>query len=158
MAVTVFRDDKPFACALDALERGDFADADAAISALLDAQGLALDDRAFLLNKRGVARIRLERREAAHADFEAALQIKPRFAPALTNLGNLALEAGDVEAAIARYRRAVDSDPEYAIAYLNLSVAYKRSGRIADGVRALRQAQRIEQRAIAGSWRRARRR
>lgn len=154
----MIRDDGPFACALRALRRGDFSSADAEFSSLLAAQHLSSNERAFLLNKRGVARMGLERPELARADFEAALEIKPFFAPAIANLGNLLLEAGDLDGAIAAYERAIACDSDYAVAYLNLGVAYKRSGRIADGVRALRQAQRLEGRANAGaSWRRVRR-
>lgn len=155
----MIRDEGPFACALEALRRREFASAETAFSQFLAGEHLSLGERAFLLNKRGVARIGLERRELAQADFEAALEIKPAYAPALANLGNLLLEEGKVDAAIARYESAIRADREYAIAYLNLSVAYKRTGRIAEAVRALRQAQRLEQRASSmSSWPRARRR
>jgi pentatricopeptide repeat protein len=153
----VIRDEGPFACALAALKRGDFAEAEQLFSELLSRE-LSPNDQAFAINKRGVTRVGLEQRELARADFEAALALKPAHAPALTNLGNLLLEEGQVDAAIARYRSAIAADAEYGIAYLNLGVAYKRSGRIAEAVRALRQAQRLEERASAsGSWRRARR-
>lgn len=157
--MNVFRDEKSFACALDALARRDFAGAEAELGALLSAIGLSDADRAFLLNKRGVARIGLERRADARADFQAALEINPNFAPAFANLGNLLFEEGEAEAAIVHYERAIRADPDYAIAHFNLGVAYKRVGRIADGVRALRRAQRLEGRAnAAGFWQRARRR
>lgn len=155
----MIRDEGAFACALSALDRGEFANADAEFSALLALDGLSAADRAFLVNKRGVARIGLERRELARADFEEALRVKASHAPALTNLGNLLLEEGDFEAAIERYRNAIDADPEYAVAHLNLSVAYKRTGRRAEAVRELRAAQRLEGRAASASrfWRRVRR-
>jgi lipoprotein NlpI len=152
----VFRDEGRFACALEALDRCDFSAAEAAFSGLL-AEELRADERAFLLNKRGVARIGLELRELARDDFTAALEALPAYAPALTNLGNLLLEAAEIDAAIARYESAIAADREYATAYLNLSVAYKRAGRFAEAVRALRRAQRLEGRARS-SWRPARRR
>jgi tetratricopeptide (TPR) repeat protein len=159
MGQSVIRDEGPFACALRALDRRDFAAAELAFSQLLAGGDFNAIQRAFLLNKRGVARIGLARRDEAQEDFEAALRADAAHAPALTNLGNLLLEAGSLEAAIARYERAVASDPQYAIAYLNLGVAYKRAGRIAEGVRALRHAQRLEARANAArSWRQVRRR
>ncbi len=116
-------------------------------------------ERAFLLNKRGVVRIGLERRELAERDFADALEAVAGYAPALTNLGNLLLEDGDADAAIALYRRAIASDGEYAIAHLNLGVALKRVGRFGEAVRALREAQRCEERSRANAstfWRRAR--
>jgi predicted Zn-dependent protease len=153
----VIRDEGRFACALRALQSGDYARAETELSSLLAAHALPLDDRAFLFNKRGVARIGLQRREDARADFDAALEAKPSFAPAIVNLGNLLLEAGELDGAITAYERAIACDADYAVAYFNLGVAYKRKGRVAEGVRALRQAQRLEGRAIAASWTRARR-
>jgi lipoprotein NlpI len=144
-----------------ALGRRDFAQAEREITVLLAQPALPASERAFLLNKRGVARIGNGAPQAAREDFDAALELAPAHAPALTNLGNLLLEQGDVDGAIARYRAAIAADREYAIAYLNLGVAYKKSGRIAEGVRALREAQRLEQKArkdaSALSWRSFRR-
>jgi lipoprotein NlpI len=155
----VFRDEGQFACALRALEDRDFTRAEAACSELLAQKPRTGNERAFLLNKRGVARIGLELRELARVDFATALEVRPEYAPALTNLGNLLLEEGQVGEAIARYERAIADDGDYAVAYLNLSVAYKRAGRFAEAVRALRQAQRLERRANAARfWRPARRR
>ena len=155
----MIRDEDPFACALRALKRGEYARAETELISLLAEHELTPNDRAFLLNKRGVARIGLQRHEDARADFEAALELNPSFAPAIANLGNLLLEAADLDGAIAAYERAIACDAEYAVAYFNLGVAYKRRGRVAEGVRALRQAQRLEGRVIAAaSWPRARRR
>jgi lipoprotein NlpI len=155
----VFRDEGRFACALQALDRRDFASADEELTKLLTREEFEGKARAFLLNKRGVARLSLQAPQLARADFVAALEAFPGHAPALTNLGNMLLEEGQVDAAIASYERAIAGDREYANAYLNLGVAYKRAGRLAEAVRALRDAQRLEQRAIAAnSWRQARRR
>jgi tetratricopeptide (TPR) repeat protein len=136
-----------FACALDALQRRDFTAARRELDALLDRDDWKEAERAFLLNKRGVARIALDEREAAREDFEAALEAQARYPPALTNLGNLLIETGQLNEAIAHYERAIESDGEYAVAHFNLGVAYKRAGRIEEGVRAMRHAQRLEQRA-----------
>jgi lipoprotein NlpI len=157
----VFQDDGRFTCALRALEQRDFFAADRGFSEALAGNRLSSAERAFALNKRGVARVGFGQRDLARADFSAALEAAPRFAPALANLGNLLLDADDVDAAIEHYESAIAADPDYAVAYLNLSVAYKRCGRIADAVRAMRRSQRIEARAAASAasfWRPARRR
>jgi len=138
--------------ALTALRRRDFAVAEAVLTSLL-AGPATTPERAFLSNKRGVARMGLLRPDAARSDFEAALTAVATFAPALTNLGNLALEAGDIDGAIALYEAALRSDPEYAVACLNLGVAYKRSGRIEEGVRSLRRAQALERPKFARRFR-----
>jgi tetratricopeptide (TPR) repeat protein len=156
----MFRKTDPIACAVATLGRGEFASAERAFGELLEGSGSPAE-RAFLLNKRGVARIGLERRDLARADFTSALDALPGYAPALTNLGNLLLEDGDDAGAVVQYERAIASDREYAVAHLNLGVAYKRQGRIADSVRELREAQRLEQRSrpsFSTFWRPARRR
>lgn len=150
------RDRDPFGAALEALDRGDFARAERALTELLAACQTPAD-RAFLLNKRGVARVGQSCRDAAGDDFTAALAAVTRYAPALTNLGNLFLEAGDLDGAVARYEAAIASDPQYALAHLNLGVAYKRAGRFDEGVRALRAAQRLEKPRLSGAFGRRRR-
>jgi tetratricopeptide (TPR) repeat protein len=100
--------------------------------------------RAFYLNKRGVARISLGRREDARSDFESALECIARYAPALTNIGNLLLEEGRVDDAITVYRAAIDADSEYAVAYVNLGTAYNRAGRLDEAVSAMRTGLRLE--------------
>ncbi len=134
----------PREAALRALERGDFADAERALEALLERSGLPAGERAFLLNKRGVALVALGERERAREHFDAALAASPRYPSALTNLGNLALERGDIAQAVPYYEAAIASDESYALAHLNLSAAYRRQGRLGDAVRSLRKAQRLE--------------
>ena len=106
------------------------------------------EQRALLLNKRGVAHVRAGRREEALRDFTAALALVPRFAPALANIGNLLVEDGNFDEAIVHYEAAIRADENYPIAHLNLAVAYRKTGRRADSVRELRIAHRLEGRAL----------
>lgn len=152
MQAQVFANRSQYACALDALERRDFERAERELDELLAREDMEPAQRAFLRNKRGVARIGLRRRKEARDDFSAALQLEPRHAGALTNLGSLALEEGGVAEAIEYYERAIAADAEYAVAHFNLGMAYKKAGRLAEGVRALRRAQRLEWRARAASF------
>lgn len=138
----------PGDAALRAIRQGAYAEAQDQITAILADAALATADRAFWHNKRGVARVGAGRTDAAREDFQAALAYAGRHAPALTNLGNLLLESGDAAGAIARYEEAIRADDDYAVAHLNLGVAYKRIGRLDDGVRALRRAQRLEGRIL----------
>jgi tetratricopeptide (TPR) repeat protein len=129
--------------ALGALDRGDFVAAEPLLTREIEDAPHARQ-RAFYLNKRGVARINLGRRDDARADFESALECVRRYAPALTNIGNLLLEEGRVDEAISAYCDAIASDHEYAVAYVNLGSAYKRAGRLDEAVRALRTGLRME--------------
>ena len=83
---------------------------------------------ARIYNKRGVAYVRLGRTGEGHYDdFSEALTYVPRFAPALANIGNLLFEEGVLDDAIAHYEAAIRADESYAIAHLNLAVAYRES-------------------------------
>ena len=133
----------PYELALDALARGRFSEALQRLDVLLQDGTLTGERRAAVTNKRGVALVSLHRPEDARGAFEACLELKPRYAPALVNLGNLHLEAGDIDAAVARYQAAIAADDRYAPAHHNLAVAYKRLGRTADSVRELRRAHKL---------------
>ncbi len=106
-------------------------------------------ERAAILNKRGVAQICLGRREQAVQDFTQALESCPAYAPATVNLGNVLLEDGNLQAAIEHYETAIRYDDGYAVAHLNLGVAYKRAGRTDEGVRELRRATNLERRPLS---------
>ncbi len=97
-------------------------------------------------NKRGVALVELGRPGEALQAFTDALAGDERSAPALVNLGNLLLEDGSVLDAVDYYRAAVSCDGTYALAYRNLGIAFKRLGRRAEAVNALRTAARLEAR------------
>jgi tetratricopeptide (TPR) repeat protein len=74
---------------------------------------------------------RLQRRgqpDAARAAVEEALRVRPDSAAALTRLGDLELEAGRVEHAVARYAAATAADPTHADAVYGLARAHARQG------------------------------
>lgn len=133
----------PYELALRDLACGAYAEALARLDALLEDETLSPAERAARLNKRGVALVSLHRRDEALGAFEAALSADPRFAPAMVNIGNLHLEAGELEPATARYEAAIAADDRYGPAHHNLAIAYKRMGRTADSVRELRRAAKL---------------
>lgn len=135
----------PYGRGLAALAAGCAEEALGAFATALEAAS-GEEERARILNKRGVALVALARTPQAREAFEAALAARPRFAPALVNLGNLLLEEGRTPEAIVFYERAVAADPEYAPAYLNFGIACKRSDRRAEAVRHFRTAARLEAR------------
>ena len=133
----------PYELALRALAHGEYAEALRRLDALFNDETLAARDRATIANKRGVALVGVGRREEARKAFEQVLELRPRFAPALVNLGNLLLEEGRLDAAVACYESAIRSDDRYAPAHHNLAIAFKRLGRTADSVRELRRAHKL---------------
>ena len=133
----------PYQRAVRSIAVGRYDEAIAAFDALLPEAVTPLE-RATLWNKRGVALVNTARRDEARASFQSALAALPQFAPALVNEGNLVLEEGNLTAAIALYEAAIRSDDSYAIAHLNLGVAYKQLGRRSEAVREFRRANRLE--------------
>ena len=147
LAAFRLKSDDPFDQAVAQLEKGDPA---ASISAFTELLRAAETDEiaAKICNKRGVAYVRLGRREEALRDFTQALRHVPRFAPALANIGNLLLEDDALDDAIEHYEAAIRADEHYPVAHLNLAVAYRKAGRRADSVRELRIAHRLEGRKL----------
>ncbi len=60
------------------------------------------------------------------------------------NIGNVALEDGRIDDALARFDAAIALDPDYPEAHHNRGVALRRLGRRRDAVRALRRATVLE--------------
>lgn len=134
---------EPFARGTHALARGRLDRAEAAFAEAL-AVARSRAEVAVVHNKRAIVAIRQRDRELAVAELVAALEADPRCAAAITTVGNLLLEDGHVDEAVAHYEYAILVDDRYAPAYHNLGVAFHRSGRRGDAVRMLRKATRLE--------------
>jgi tetratricopeptide (TPR) repeat protein len=72
---------------------------------------------------------------------------KPDYADAQYQLGKLLLERGEVKAAIERLETAVRLDPLKDYSYFQLSVAYRRDGRLEDAQRVLLSYQKLKEKA-----------
>lgn len=134
---------EPFARGTHELERGRL---DLAETSFLSAlEGAATPAAiAAVRNKLAIVEIRRGDREAAIDELVLALEADPRSPAAITTVGNLLLEDGLVEDAIAHYEYALLADQDYAPAYHNLGVAFHRAGRKREAVRMLRKATRLE--------------
>lgn len=96
--------------------------------------------------QRGTAYIFQNETAKAEACFLRALEGDPRHYRAITNRGNLALEAGRTEEAIEAYRKALTLDEDFVNAHHNLGVAYRRLGKIDKSVQSIRRAQKASRR------------
>ena len=124
----------------DTLER---RDAEAALAAL---NGLNLPLLAAEVDtQKGTAYIFNSQLEDAQSAFEAALARDPKHYRARTNLGNVALERGNIDQAIEHYQLALRINENFSNALHNLGVAYRRNGEIGKSVQAIRKAQRAMQ-------------
>jgi tetratricopeptide (TPR) repeat protein len=133
-----------------ALRRGAFDEAERCFDEAFASAG---DDRerALVHNKRALLALARGDRAAARAAVDQALRTHAACVPAIVNAGNLLLEDGDLDAAVARFELAIRIDPDYPEAHHNLGVAYRRAGRRSDAVRELRRATGLERRRKKGS-------
>ena len=102
--------------------------------------------RAQAVNKLALVALARGDRGAAQRLLALALELDPRCVAAIVNQGNLLLEDGRPDDAVAVYQRALAIDADSADAHHNLGVAYRRLGRRADSVRELRRATGLERR------------
>jgi tetratricopeptide (TPR) repeat protein len=128
-----------------ALRAGALDDAERYFDEALAAAG-ADRERALAHNKRALVALARGDRAAAQGALDEALRTFAGCVPAIVNSGNLLLEDGDIDAAIARFEAAIALDPDYPEAHHNLGVAYRRAGRRSDAVRELRRATGLERR------------
>jgi tetratricopeptide (TPR) repeat protein len=142
--VTALRDDlEQLKSAAAKLEKREI---EAALEQLTSIQTPLLFGEAETL--RGTAAIFQAETDKAKAAFDKALEHDPKHYRAMTNLGNLELEAGNVDAAIEAYEQALRINDGFANAHHNLGVAYRRKGQVAKSVRHLRKAQSASQRQM----------
>jgi len=136
----------PFEEGVAAIEAGRYREAYHLLTRALHEPNIDAVAAAAMYNKRGVALVHQERREEALSDFKAAIEADPTYTAAIVNIGNLALERGEVEAAIEQYEAALRIDQECALAHHNLGTAYRKLGRRSESVRHLRMADKIRAR------------
>ena len=107
----------------ETLLRGDFAKAVDSLTTELDAPGLSNDQRAGLLNDRGVAHWHMGDLSSAIDDFNKAAAIYPELAAVYNNRGNVLLSLQSSGEAKRDFDRAVLLAPSYAAAYNNRAIA-----------------------------------
>lgn len=95
-------------------------------------------------NALGILHALREEPQQAREQFLAALDADPGHYRARMNLGSLALEAGDAASAEAEFREVLKMAPEYEGVHHNLGVALRQQGKVAEGVKHIRRAQRLQ--------------
>jgi tetratricopeptide (TPR) repeat protein len=99
-----------------------------------------------ILNAYGVALSDAGRSDEAQRQFERVLSLDPNNAPALQNLGILALRRGNAAAAQTYLNRALDLNPKLPLALNTLGVLYARSNDFARAVDAWNRAVAVDPR------------
>jgi tetratricopeptide (TPR) repeat protein len=86
----------------------------------------------------------LQQKDQAFTLLSEVVRDKPDYADAQYQLGKTLLERGDVKAAIEKLETAVRLDPTKDYSYFQLSVAYRRDGRLEDAQRVLQDYQKLK--------------
>lgn len=103
-------------------------------------------------NLLGIAYARQGDKPHAREAFNAALNRDPKFAPALANLGFLALSDGQEQAGKAKLEAAWAVDKSYTAAALGLAALAERAGKPEETKRRLEEAVAAQPRASAPRW------
>ena len=80
----------------------------------------------------------------AERTYKRLLELEPRHATALHNLGNLSYKWGDNDAAIAYYRRSLAANPDYLLAQFHLAEALRHGEQFKEAYRAYEQVLELE--------------
>lgn len=107
----------------EAILRGDFAKSVDTLTQELDAPGLGNDQRAGLLNDRGVSQWRLGQLKPALDDFNKAAILYPELASIYNNRGNVLMAIQAPAEALRDFDRAILLAPAYAAAFNNRAIA-----------------------------------
>lgn len=94
----------------------------------------------FLYNLSGSANALLKRFDKAVECYNKALRVKPDYAAAYNNLGNVFKEKGDKELAIRNYKLAIKLKPNYAEYHNNIGIIYKENNSINFAKQSFKQA------------------
>jgi tetratricopeptide (TPR) repeat protein len=86
-------------------------------------------DNEQAINLRGMIRAALKDYTRAQADFEKVTLLKPSWAVAYYNLGNVLVTQRDFDAAVKRYTKAIQLDASMGAAYYARGSAYEWLGK-----------------------------
>jgi tetratricopeptide (TPR) repeat protein len=85
-----------------------------------------------------------QRRDDAVREYRRAIDLDPRHSAALTNLGVVLQEDGQLGPAVTYYRRALVAEPDFVPAHFNLANALRATGQGGEAIRHYREAIRLE--------------
>ncbi len=93
-----------------------------------------------LWNLMGASAAQIGQLNEAALAFQKAIDIKPDYAVAHNNMGNVLKDQGTFEEAIEAYTKAISIKPDYAEAYYNMGVTLQNQGKLGEAVQAYTKA------------------
>jgi len=130
------RAERPLDPAIALLHRGRFAEAEAALRPLLDAEPENVDALQLI----AVVRHKQGHSDEAIALLERALALAPARPAIRVNLANILRERGRLAEAIAAYRTVTEAAPQFAEGHINLSLALAETDATAEALEACERA------------------
>lgn len=119
------------ACFEAATARQPGADALAACTSVLEGERLAPAQQAASLINRGIIHMQMKNLDAAIADFDAAIALRPETAEAWVNKGIAHIRKGDDATAAALLSKGLELGPENpAVAHYSRAYAYEGIGKL----------------------------
>lgn len=94
----------------------------------------------FAFYNRGTVYGQIAKQDLAIADYDSAMQYKPKWSEAMLNRGNAYLAKADSAQALLDYNAALEIDPNFATAYFNRGSLFGQLGRLDEGMRDLNRA------------------
>ncbi len=121
-------------------ESGDILVARGQYAAAIRVYREGASDTAVYWNKLGIAYHHLFAITEAKRDYQRALQLNPKYAEAMNNLGTIFYAQKDYKHAERMYNRSLKLTPNSAVAYSNLGTAYIAQRKYKKGVQAYERA------------------
>jgi tetratricopeptide (TPR) repeat protein len=118
------------ACALKSAKKGDYTDAIALLSQLINRH----PQNAVDYNNRGLIYFQSGDRQKAFCDYNMALQLDPKLASAYNNRANYYAACGELAAAIADYDQALDLNPSYVRGWINRAITLRELGNYSEAI------------------------
>ena len=117
-------------CALKSAQKGDFSEAIALLSQLIQRH----PQNAVDYNNRGLIYFQSGENQKAFCDYNTALQINPNLASAYNNRANYYAACGELSAAIADYDQAIDLNPSHVRARINRGITLRDLGQYEEAI------------------------
>ncbi|MEA5517084.1 tetratricopeptide repeat protein [Nodularia sp. UHCC 0506] len=118
---SVLEDDYLRSCALSSARKGDYTQAIALLTELIDRR----PQNSVNYNNRGLIYFQSGEMPKALGDYNTALQLNPNLASAYNNRANYHAARAELTAALADYDQAIDLNPSYVRARINRGITLR---------------------------------
>ena len=117
-------------CALESAQKGDYTNAIALLSLLINRH----PQNAVDYNNRGLIYFQSGDPQRALCDYNMALKLDPKLASAYNNRANYYAACGELAIAINNYNHALDLNPSYVRGWINRAITLRELGNYAEAI------------------------